>query len=301
MVIEHILKDESLDLAPYIAGHTGDRTVTYKVVDNEPIHLSFFYPPHFEPNRRYPAFLFVHGGGWRSRKIFADQAGWGGDHLGYLARYYADRSFVCVSIDYHLVDANAQTAGKQLSDLYEDCYDAVEYVLRHLAENGIDEKNIYLLGESAGGWLAGALATFHYRPTHQFKKVFLVNAITDLSNDLGWSAYVPQYPDNGALASLSIEKRAEFLSPDQQITASTCPVVLIHGANDRCVSFLHSERFHARMEQLGRPCHLHRLEDTDHAFLLAEYTDNLSACLLGIRILDKEIQYAFDEENAPIE
>lgn len=46
---------------------------------------------------------------------------------------------------------------------------------------------------------------------------------------------------------------------------------------------------------------LHRLEDTDHAFLLAEYTDNLSACLLGIRILDKEIQYAFDEENAPIE
>ena len=35
MVIEHILKDESLDLAPYIAGHTGDRTVTYKVVDNE--------------------------------------------------------------------------------------------------------------------------------------------------------------------------------------------------------------------------------------------------------------------------
>lgn len=55
------------------------------------------------------------------------------------------------------------------------------------------------------------------------------------------------------------------------------------------------------MEQLGRPCHLHRLEDTDHAFLLAEYTDNLSACLLGIRILDKEIQYAFDEENAPIE
>lgn len=90
-------------------------------------------------------------------------------------------------------------------------------------------------------------------------------------------------------------------SPDQQITASTCPVVLIHGANDRCVSFLHSERFHARMEQLGRPCHLHRLEDTDHAFLLAEYTDNLSACLLGIRILDKEIQYAFDEENAPIE
>ena len=47
MVIEHILKDESLDLAPYIAGHTGDRAVTYKVVDNEPIHLSFFLSAAF--------------------------------------------------------------------------------------------------------------------------------------------------------------------------------------------------------------------------------------------------------------
>lgn len=31
MVFKHILKDELLDLTPYIARHTGDRTVTYNI------------------------------------------------------------------------------------------------------------------------------------------------------------------------------------------------------------------------------------------------------------------------------
>ena len=67
---------------------------------------------------------------------------------------------------------------------------------------------------------------------------------------------------------------------------NTCPVVLIHGEKDSMVERVHFERFYHRMEELARECELHMLEDTSHAFLLAEYTSNLVACKIGIHIID---------------
>ena len=40
--------------------------------------LSLYEPPHYDAGGSYPLLVLVHGGGWQSRKVFADQAEWAG-------------------------------------------------------------------------------------------------------------------------------------------------------------------------------------------------------------------------------
>lgn len=269
----HNLKEKNLDLSPYIARHSGDETITYKMVQDEPIKLSFYFFPKGVSKQLRPVIFMIHGGGWSSHTILPGQSDWSGDHLGYLARYYADKGFVAASIDYRLLQEMGQKPGYQLSDLYQDCTDAVDYVLDRAENYGIDTENVYLLGESAGGHLAGLMATKYKRDGFRFQRVFLVNAITDLVDDEVWTSRVTK-------------EAAQELSSLYNISGNTCPVTMIHGANDHVVNPKHSELFYKRMQMFHRVCDVHWIQDTDHAFLLAEYTKNQNACRIGIEIID---------------
>lgn len=283
----HELKDNDIYLEDAIARHSADKCISYNVVEGEPIYLGYFFPKNYDRMEKYPTFIFIHGGGWASHKIFDDQTHWQGDHLGYLARYYADRGFLSVSIDYRMIKEHGQVAGYELLDNYEDCCDAMDYILQHADEYGVDTSNMYLLGESAGGHLAGAVATFHYDRKYSFKKVFLINAITEL--DEKWNECVPRASRHKRLAVLDFDERAKFLSPLYQINENIGDVVLIHGEEDTCVFPKHSEDFYDKMCALSKKCELHIIEKTHHAFLLAEYTGEIVACKVGIEIIDGRI------------
>ena len=237
------------------------------------IKLSFYFPETRNCNEKRPTILMIHGGGWTSHTIFSGQSDWSGDHLGYLARYYANKGFVSVSIDYRLMQENGHKENYKLVDLYQDCVDAVDYVLNHADEYGIDVNQVYILGESAGGHLTGLVATRYERERFAFKRTFLINAITELVEDEVWS-------------NRTTEEHAKKLSPLYHIDKNTCPVVLIHGANDHVVNPKHSELFYEKMQKFDTECDVHWIQDTDHAFLLAEYTRNQNACRIGIEIID---------------
>lgn len=288
MIYSHKLEDAKIELTDAILGHSADESVIYKTVEGEPIYLGYFFPKDYERKKKYPTFLFIHGGGWASHKIFEEQPHWQGDYLGFLARYYADKGFLGVSIDYRLIKDSGQMPGYGLIESYEDCCDAVDYVLAHAKQYGVDQENMYLLGESSGGHLAGAVATFHYDRCYSFKKVFLINAITDL-NDRVWNKTVPRESVHEKLSCLSFEERTKFLSPLYQLDERLGEVVLIHGKSDSVVSSEHSEKFYHRLHLLSKKCELHMIENTNHAFLLAEYTRELCACRLGIQIIDNSL------------
>ena len=281
-----------IELCNVIAHHSADKTVAYKNVDGEPVYIGYYFPQNYDKEGKYPVFVFVHGGGWSSHKIFADQEHWQGDYLGYLARYYADKGFICVSVDYRLAREWGQVENYGIIDCYEDCCDAMDYVIAHADDYGIDTQKMYLLGESAGGHLAGALATFHYDRKYSFKKIFLVNPITHFED--GWKERVPVDSNHPSLAELSVEERAEFLSPLSQILESIGEVVLIHGADDKIVNPDHSRKFYNRMMEMNKKCELHLIEKTTHAFLLAEYYKHgLEACKIAIEIIDKSVMKSF--------
>lgn len=285
----HALHPISLDFTSQISRHSADKTVTYKTVAGEDIHLCYFYPSP-APTDATPTVVLVHGGGWASRKIFPDQSNlWQGDYLGYLARYYADHGYVCACIDYRLSREEGQCLNYQLIDCYDDCVDAMDYILEHATENCIDTGHVHILGESAGGHLAGMLACLYHNGEFRFRSAFLFNGVLDLAECPVWSKRVPETTEHPVLKNLSLRRRSEYLSPVHQAHKQMCPVVLVHGQSDTTVGPFHSENMYSRLQMLGVPCDLHILEETNHAFLLAEYTKNHLANQLGVSILNSYI------------
>ena len=57
------------------------------------VYIACYLPKETDLGQKRPLFAFIHGGGWSSSKIFADQPCWQWDHLGYPARYFADKGF----------------------------------------------------------------------------------------------------------------------------------------------------------------------------------------------------------------
>lgn len=277
------LEKEEIDLDGAIRGHCADQVEVYKRVNGEPLCAGFYLPKETGRHKR-PLFVFIHGGGWSSHKIFDDQPTWQGDHLGYLARYFAEKGFVCASIDYRLIRDNGQAEGYGIIDCYEDCCDAMDYVTAQGEKYDIDPEERYLLGESAGGQLAGGLAVFGHDRRYSFRKVFLVNPITYFPDN--WSFVIPMHSSHPRLKGLSYEERAVFLSPLCRIHEGVSETVLLHGEEDATVRPEHSLKFHERMLEVGAGCQLHLLRQTKHGFLLAEYTANKEACRRGIRIIE---------------
>lgn len=288
MVNYHKLEDVQIDIRNAISNHSADTVITYNNIAGEPLRLGYYFPKNYNKAEKHSLFTFVHGGGWSTHKVFDDQSQWQGDYLGYLARYFADKGFICVSIDYRLSRDAGQAEGYGIIDCYEDCCDALDYVIVHADDYGIDANEIYLLGESAGGHLAGALATFHYDRMYSFKKIFLINAITHLYDN--WKARVPVKSSHPHLSGLSFNECVDFLSPLCQIQEDIGEVVLIHGEDDKTVNPEHSRKFHDRMIEMNKGCELHLIEKSTHAFLLAEYYKNgLEACKIAIRIIEEGI------------
>lgn len=258
------------ELASCIKRHSADKTVCYKTVAGEPLSLALFLPKGEPPFR---TLLLIHGGGWRSRKIFEDQSCWQGDYLGFLARYFADRGFLCVCVDYRLMRGHGQEAGFGLAELAQDCADAGMYLLSHAAEFGVDPKDISLLGESAGGYLA-ARASLEL----PVRRLILVNPIIDLTLD-DWGNFAPNgWPPQ--------ERSAAYF-----VRSNTPETLLLHGTDDTVVAPEHSMRFAQQMRRAGRPCVLHLLEHARHAFLLAEYyPGGTDYCKEAIQIIQKTLE-----------
>lgn len=281
----HKLVPVDINLAACISQHSADKLVVYKYVEQKPLYLGYFFPSEYDSGVKYPTLILIHGGSWISRKVFDDQPCWKGDYLGFLARYYAEKGFICVSVDYRLVQSSGQTPEYGLIDSYEDCCDAVEFIKTTSNSFGIDTDKLYLLGESAGGHLAACVSTFTYRKAFSFKCVFLINPITDL-NDPRWNIYVPVQSCHPLLCNLSAKERSCFLSPMCHVEKATSTIILIHGDRDSLVGPIHSKGFYQKRLLYSHSCDLHILEETNHAFLLAEFSDNVNACKMGIQIIN---------------
>ncbi len=206
-------------------------------------------PKDWEPSDRRPAIVFIHGGGWSNGNP---------DQWFPQCRYFALRGIVAASVQYRL-----RTESVDVDECLADCKSAIRYQRRHASELGIDPQRIAVVGESAGGHLAGAVGTIeafnHPEDDLSYSAIpdamVLLNPITDLSTKWG----------------NSLGQKAIPLSPLHHISKRTPPTLLIHGDSDRCVNIVHSRAFCKRMTELGRPCKLTVFEGADHAFAVFKY------------------------------
>jgi acetyl esterase len=115
-----------------------DAEASYATFDGEPLRLSIYRPPDADSA---PVLVFIHGGGFvaGSRDVH------GADF-----RWFADRGWLTISIDYPL-----SSADQHLWDVVDDqigC--ALAWVSTHAPKYGGDPTRLSLSGDSAGGNLA---------------------------------------------------------------------------------------------------------------------------------------------------
>ena len=119
-----------------------------------------------DPKPRQLVF-FCHGGGW----VMANR--WSNEPI--LCKYALQTNSILTYVNYRLAPEY-----KHPTAVY-DCYDCLKYLLAHKDEFHIDEKQVVLMGDSAGGMICFIIAQLARDEAHRnlFKKMVLIYPAMD--------------------------------------------------------------------------------------------------------------------------
>jgi len=211
-----------------------------------------------------PCILHIHGGGYVTGSTAA---------LEPIHRSLSVKANCCiVSVDYRLAPET------RFPGAIEDCYAALSWLFKQAGELGVDSARIGVMGESAGGGLAAALAllardrrehslafqhliypmlddrTCVAKNPHLFAGEFLWTAH---NNAFGWSALLGAAPGSANVSPYAAAARADDLS-------GLPPTFISTGALDL---FLEEDMEYARrLMRQGVPVELHVYPGAYHAF-----------------------------------
>jgi acetyl esterase/lipase len=101
-----------------------------------------WYVKHGAPHG--PAVVYAHGGGMISGSVTL--------YDGPVSRYVSSSGVPMLAVDYRLAPEHPHPTP------VEDCYSALQWLAEHAAELGVDLARIAVMGDSAGGGLAAAVA-----------------------------------------------------------------------------------------------------------------------------------------------
>jgi acetyl esterase/lipase len=192
------------------------------------------YEPSGDKEIRRPAIVWIHGGGFfQGDKSDAPMTA--------LARNFAQRGYVTVSINYRLerkslADPNVR---RPILDAMYDARAAVRWLRRNAASYRIDENKIAI-----GGGSAGAFTSLH---------VAYDSGEGDSGNPGFSSAVSAVVAFWGGLLDAQVMK------------SGAPPLLVIHGTADQVVPFSMAERLVQRAKEVGVFCEFHPLEGKGHA------------------------------------
>jgi dipeptidyl aminopeptidase/acylaminoacyl peptidase len=234
--------------------------VVYAATDGMPVHAQLFLPPGSAPGKKHPALVFMHGGSRRQMLL-----GW--HYMDYynnayaMNQYLAAQGYVVLSINYRsgigygLNFREAINYGASGASEFNDVEGAGLY-LRTRAD--VDAAHIGLWGGSYGGYLTAlGLA----------RASSLFAAGVDFHGVHDWSARAGA---NGASAATDVARTAFESSPMASVRTWRSPVLLIHGDDDRNVSFSETVTLANALRQQGVYFEQLILPDEIHGFLRHE-------------------------------
>ena len=243
--------------------------------------LADLYVPHGYAGAR-PAIIWLHGGGWRfgNRKLAPD-----------LRRYYAERGYCMVSIDYRRSKQACFPAA------LEDVKTAIRWLRSVAGRYAVDSARIALFGASAGGHLAAMAAASAglfdgsehegyssdvaavvdaYGPSDFLQMDAHRDPLGRPSDDAESIQSPPGTLSANAesLESLFLGAPIETIpdlvraaNPITYVKPGLPPFLLLHGASDTAVPLHQSLLLDAALRQAGCDVELGVIESTGHGFL----------------------------------
>jgi dipeptidyl aminopeptidase/acylaminoacyl peptidase len=228
--------------------------------DGFEIETRVWLPADFDPSKKYPLLLDVHGG----------------PHSAFFDSFYpihqvaAGAGYVVVapnprgSCTYGLDFATAVHGDWGGGD-YEDVMAAMEHVA---ARDYIDETKVVIHGSSYGGFMA-SWAVGH---TDRFNAAVIAAPVTNLPSFYGTSDIGVNFTETqlGGERFEAIEQYREH-SPLTYAPNVNTPVLLIHGEADARVPIEQSEQYFVALKRRGKVVEFVRLPDTSHGVFRAKH------------------------------
>jgi acetyl esterase/lipase len=242
-----------------------DAEASYATFDGEPLQLSIYRPPDVDSA---PVLVFIHGGGFvaGSRDVHGSDFRW-----------FADRGWLTISIDYPL-----SSADQHLWDVVEGhigC--ALAWVSTNAPKYGGDPTRLSLSGDSAGGNLAintaymvanGTLASSCGGPRPVISAVSALYPVVDVAGfydnaDLALGAVSRDMA--GAYTGGSPQEfpqRYSAVASATHISPKAPPTLILMGAADHLVPTEGTYRFADQARAAGVDVELVAVPYADHVF-----------------------------------
>lgn len=228
---------------------TVEPDIAYRPGDSKAWRLDLIMPSERGDKPR-PGLVFVHGGGWRNGDKRAGTFLQG-------AIEYAQKGYVCITVNYRLVDEAPFPA------CVEDCKCAVRWLRAHADKYNLDPKRIGGFGNSAGAHLVAMLGLAG--PDEGLEgdgpyqdQSSLLQAVCPSATPSDFSLFPPRGParrgsEGGLLAGPeeTYEERSRKASPVSHVSADAPPFLIIHGTKDNTVNVAHGDRLVEALKKAG--------------------------------------------------
>ncbi|MCR4395533.1 MAG: S9 family peptidase [Candidatus Saccharicenans sp.] len=225
----------------------------YKSPDGLDIQGWLIKPAEFEPGKKYPLLLWIHGGPWSMYSIAFNWAWQNFAALGYAVLYTNPRG----STGYGQEFVN----GIQFSYPGRDYDDLMAGVDAALARGFIDQDNLFVCGGSGGGvltaWIVGH--------TNRFRAAVSMRPVIDWQSFVGttdmptWYRQFQKYP---------WEDPMEYAvrSPLYYVANVTTPTMIMTGEADLRTPIGQSEEFYRALKMLKKETLLVRMPEEYHGW-----------------------------------
>jgi dipeptidyl aminopeptidase/acylaminoacyl peptidase len=236
--------------------------VTFTAIDGMTIPAQLFKPRDLKDGERRPAVLFFHGGSRRQMLL-----AW--HYLSYyhntyaMNQYLASRGYIVLSVNYRsgtgygLNFREALDYGATGASEFNDVLGAGLYMKQR---SDVDPQQIGVYGGSYGGYLtAHALA----RASELFAAGVDIHGVHDWN--VGIRTFQPAYDPPPAIAERNFRS-----SPLHYVKGWRSPVLLVHGDDDRNVSFAETVTLAEALRKQGVTLEQLVLPDEIHGFLRYE-------------------------------
>ena len=185
------------------------------------------------------------------------------------ARWLTARGVTCFILSYRLPGEG--WADRSLVPL-QDAQRAVRLIRAAASKFGIDPARVAVLGFSAGGHLAGSLATRFAEPVYTaVDEVDRQSARPDLAGLIYpvvslHEAFTHKGSRDNLLGPDSTEAQRRHASVETRVTAATPPIFLAHASDDGLVPIDNSLALYRALLAAGRPGELHAFDKGGHGF-----------------------------------
>ncbi|MEQ1859211.1 MAG: alpha/beta fold hydrolase [Chthoniobacteraceae bacterium] len=242
-------RQQSISTEQLLARATPDITIVPDIAYREGHDRAWkldLVMPKERGDKPRPGIVFVHGGGWRS----------GDKRTGSFlngAIEYAKKGYVCITINYRLIDEGPFPA------CVEDVKNAVRWFRANAEKSNLDPARIGGYGNSAGAHLVAMLglvkkdAGLEGDGPYQDQSS-LLQAVCASATPTDFKLFGGGRSSTGGLLAgdeATAEERSRKASPISYVAKDAPPFLLIHGTTDTTVNVKHSDTFVEALKAAG--------------------------------------------------